>query len=326
MVKDRVLRILEENRGSLVSGGALGRSIGVSRTAVWKAISTLKAEGFNIEIHKSAGYRLHACCDKLSACGIHHYLNTKTAGRELLILDSVPSTNSHLRKLAEGGVPNGMTVVAERQTSGRGRVNRNFFSPSSGIYMSVLFRPEKQDVMPELLTIAAAVSVSEAIDSVCGVKSSIKWVNDVYIDGKKICGILTEGAIEAESGAFFYLISGIGINVYTPEDGFPEEFRDRAASIEEFSSKSFIRNQLIAEILNRIEGIYLGLSAAENRRSLIERYKERLFMLGAKITVLTAGGSYPAVALDVNESGNLIVEKEDGTVASLSSGEISVRV
>ncbi|MDP4108726.1 MAG: biotin--[acetyl-CoA-carboxylase] ligase [Bacillota bacterium] len=326
MVKDEVLRILEENRGSLISGGALSKTLDVSRTAVWKAVSALKEEGFEIDILKSSGYRLTPECDKPSEAGIGRYLKTDALGREMSVFHSIPSTNLHLRKLAEGGSGHGCTVIADLQTKGRGRMSRSFFSPPEGIYMSILFRPQNTGIIPQLITIAAAVSVAEAVDSVCGVSTSIKWVNDIFIDGKKVCGILTEGSVEAESGAYFYLISGIGINVHKPKDGYPEELKDIAAAVDETAVKAFTKNQLIAEVLNRFEEVYLSLSEEASISALIERYRRKLFILNKKITVKSASGSYPAVALDINDKGNLLVKKEDGTEALLSSGEISIRI
>lgn len=317
ILKVKVLKILELNRGKNISGNEIAKMLNVTRSAVWKAVKALRNEGYNIPATENKGYCLSYDNDILSEEGITPYLKSKFIGKTIKVYKKLPSTNSEARLLANQGAEHGTVVLSDEQTEGRGRKGRSFYSPpGSGIYLSVILRPKASVQEAMLITSAAAVAVSKAIESVADVCAKIKWVNDIYIGDKKVCGILTEGVTNLENGEIKTIILGIGVNVTTSR--FPAEIADIAAPISK--SKTISRNQLTANILNYLEDIYENLAA----RSFLQEYKERCFILGKEIKVIKNGESYPAKAVDINEDAHLIVER-GGSLEELTSGEISVR-
>ena len=321
-VQSHLQQLLESNKSTFLSGEEIARRLGVSRNAVWKAIKALQAEGYPIEGVPNKGYCLAANSDVLSESGIRQYLTGDAQSLTLRVFDTVTSTNLVLRDLAAQGAPEGTVIIAARQTVGRGRKGRAFFSPEyTGVYVSLLLKPKIAPEDATLITTTAAVAVCEAVESLSDRKAQIKWVNDVFVDGKKICGILTEGSIDMESGQFEYAVLGTGINVYTPEGGFPEEIRAVAGSV--FSAPvPDAKNRMIAEYLNHFLPLYRDLGG----EATISEYRRRSFVIGKNITVLAGEKTTPARAIDVDGQCRLVVEYGDGTRAALSSGEISIRI
>lgn len=324
MVRDDVLRALELHRGGLVSGGTLARELGVSRTAVWKAITTLREMGFPIESISGEGYCLAESSDALSEAGIAMELKTDCIARHLCVLSTVDSTNNYLKERA-ASLPDGYAVVADCQTAGRGRLGRSFTSPSgSGVYISILLHPTIPLERINMITVGAAVAVCEAIAEIAGFEPDIKWVNDVLKDGKKLCGILTEASMEAETGQLSYAIVGIGINVRMPESGLPEEIRDIAGCLEDFAPHAVRRNALTAAFFNHMESCY-QLILSGNTEALIDRYRSFIHFLGEPITVIRNGMKESATAVAINSSGHLIIE-QNGQQSCMLAGEISIRL
>lgn len=321
-VQAHIQHLLETNKSTFLSGEEIARRLGVSRNAVWKAIKLLQAEGYPIDAVPNKGYCLAASSDVLSESGIRQYLSDDAQSLSLRVYDTVVSTNLMLRDLAGKGAPEGTVVVAARQTGGRGRKGRSFFSPEyTGVYVSLLLKPKIAPDAATLITTTAAVAVCEAIESLSNHEAQIKWVNDVFMDGKKVCGILTEGSFDMESGQFEYAILGTGVNVYTPSGGFPEELRDIAGSV--FAEPvTDAKNRMIAAYLNRFLALYRNLGSPET----IAEYRRRSFVLGRPVTVLAGDRQTPARALDVDEQCRLVVEYEDGRRETLSSGEISIKL
>lgn len=325
MLKNEVLMFLEQNQGEIISGGDLSRYLNVSRTAVWKAVNALKCEGYAIISHSNEGYRLSHNSDELSEYKIRKGLKTNIIGNKIEILKTVSSTNSYIKDI-QNNSPNGMVVVAEEQTSGRGRMNRSFFSPAKkGIYMSILLFPEINITDINLITVLSAVAVAYAIQNITGISPSIKWINDILYQDKKLCGILTEASIEGESGRVSYIVIGIGINISTLSSEFPNEIKDIAVSINEITNKNCFRNALISEILNRIEEYYLDLTERGNKKEFIKRYKEKLCILGQDIEIIQGNKHKKARAIDIDENAGLIVLNELGELQTLGSGEISIK-
>ena len=321
-VQSHLQQLLESNKSTFLSGEEIARRLGVSRNAVWKAIKALQAEGYPIEAVPNKGYCLLSSSDVLSESGIRRYLTGDAQALDLHVYDAVASTNLVLRDLAAKGAPEGTVVVAARQTGGRGRKGRSFFSPeNTGVYVSLLLKPKIAPDDATLITTTAAVAVCEAVEALSDRKAGIKWVNDVFVDGKKICGILTEGSFDMESGQFEYAVLGTGINVYTPADGFPEELRNVAGSVFPAPVPD-AKNRMIAAYLNSFLALYRDLGGKET----IAEYRRRSFVLGKPVTVIAADRQTPARALDVDERCRLIVEYEDGRRETLSSGEISVKL
>jgi len=321
-VQDHLRTLLESNKSVFLSGEEIARRLGVSRNAVWKAIKALQLGGYPIQAVPNRGYCLAASSDVLSESGIRQYLTGDAQSLDLRVFDSVDSTNLVLRKLANEGAPEGTVVIAAEQTGGRGRKGRSFYSPQgTGVYVSLLLKPKIAPDDATLITTTAAVAVCGAVEALSGEPASIKWVNDVFMRGKKICGILTEGSFDMESGQFEYAILGTGINVLEPDGGFPAEIRDIAGSVL-VSPAPDAKNRMIAAYLNHFLPLYRALGSSETNAE----YRRRSFVLGRQVNVITEGGATPARAIDVDDHCRLVVEFADGHREALSSGEISVKV
>lgn len=321
-VKQQVLSILEGKKGESISGVALAKDLSVSRNAVWKAIKSLQNEGHAITAVTNKGYCLSSNNDILSKQSIDTYLSDNTKGLTIEVHKTVTSTNTLLKESAIHGESEGKVIIAEEQTEGRGRFGRSFYSPSkTGIYMSILLRPKMTAEESQFITTSAAVAVARAIEKISGCEAKIKWVNDVYCSGKKVCGILTEAAIDFESGGLEYAVVGIGINISKPEGDFPKELKDIATSIlgEERCSAN-IKSKLIAEILNGFWEYYENSSGKE----FLEEYRNRSFLLGKEIMVVSGGKQERALAMDIDDKGQMVVKLPNGKIKTLFSGEVSV--
>jgi BirA family biotin operon repressor/biotin-[acetyl-CoA-carboxylase] ligase len=321
VLKENILAALERRKGELVTGGELAASLGVSRTAVWKAIRGLRGDGHEIVSLANSGYRLEQTDDVLSARAIRERLTTAFMGRELILLPTVHSTNRYLKELHDA--PDGCVVIADEQTAGRGRRERAFLSPKSGgVYMSVLLRPKLSGAQDDirLLTICAAAAVSQAIENICGVKAEIKWVNDVFCGGKKICGILTEAVLTGELFELSSVIIGIGINTAQ----VPAEIGGIATSIREAADLRGVRNKLAAETLNRLEAVYDCFLRGETARKIIPYYESRLFIKGRSVTVQSTEERFCATVEGIGETGALIVRDSAGDLRHITSGEIKL--
>ncbi|MGN0974501.1 MAG: biotin--[acetyl-CoA-carboxylase] ligase [Gemmiger sp.] len=321
-VKDRVLAQLEAHRGSYLSGEELAGELGVTRAAVWKAINALRAAGCPIDAAPNRGYALGSSADLLTAASVSARLTGPAASLHPVVYDSVPSTNRTARELAQNGEPAGTVVIAAAQTEGRGRAGHSFYSPAgTGLYMSLLLRPDYSAADATLLTAAAAAAVADAVESLCGRPCGIKWVNDVLLDGKKICGILTEAAVSLESGGLDYVVVGIGVNVAPPPEGFPPELADVAGAVFPSAEAAVgMRARLAAAILNRLWPDCRDPSA----RRFLPGYRSRLYFLGRQVTVLQNGRQWQATAEDVDEHCRLLLRNPDGTRAALTGGEIRI--
>ena len=321
--RDQLLELLERNRGSFFSGEEIARILNVSRAAVWKAVKALRQEGYAIDAVTNKGYCLSPETDILSPQGVKKYLKGEYRSLELQILPTASSTNALVRERANQGCPEGLTVMANTQTAGRGRLGRGFFSPpETGLYLSLLLRPSRYEPRQAVrLTAVAAVAMCEAIEAVSGEKAGIKWVNDVYVRGKKVCGILTEGSFDLESGGLDSVVLGAGVNVYPPREGFPPELSDIAGTVFD-SPRSDGKNRLAAEFLNR----FLDCYYAPEDLGYIEKYRDRSLVVGKPVTVLSGGISRPALACGIDKECRLLVRYETGQTQALSYGEVSVRL
>lgn len=319
-VKNEVLHILERYKGNSVSGQELADLSRVSRNAVWKAIKSLKDEGYHIQT-SNKGYSLSLSSDILSAEGIRLYLNEEFKNIPLTVYKTIGSTNTEAKLLAVQNAVHGTTVMAEEQTMGRGRFGRDFFSPSgSGLYMSIILKPRLSMENSVLVTTAAAVAVCRAIEKITDLSPLIKWVNDIFIDNRKVCGILTEAVTNFETGMMDSVVVGIGVNVKTKNEDFPFELRDIAGSILDNENKS-VRNQLTAEIINNV----LNMSKNLGDRSFMQDYKERSMILGQDILYKKDNLWHEGYAIDIDDYGGLIIHTPDGQKITLNSGEVSIK-
>ncbi len=246
----------------------------------------------------------------------------KNSNIKILHLSTVSSTNTYLKNMINQNTPEGLTVIADSQTDGFGRFDRKFYSPqNSGIYMSILLRPNIKGFDTTLITSAAAVAVANACEELSHKKVAIKWVNDIFIDGKKICGILAQGAVNPKSTIPEYVILGIGINVFEPLNGFNREIQNIAGSI--FSDFDIdLKARLTANIINNFFEIYKNINSKEH----LKTYREKSLVLGKTICVLKNNKSLPARALEIDDNCCLLVEYTDGKREILSSGEISIKI
>ena len=321
---ERVLELLENNVGQNISGAYMAKQLGVSRTAVWKAVNSLRKNGYSVSAITNNGYCFANDNDVLSVQGIAQFLSKKSDPGKINIFESLESTNKTAKEFAVSGAEHGTIIIADSQTAGRGRYGRSFFSPPGhGIYMSFIIRPTNWlwANAPTLVTFHAAVTVCGAIESTTEKTPQIKWVNDVYIDGKKICGILTEAVTDIESGGMQWIVVGIGVNFSLPSTGLPEGIEHTAGAVFSEGKPTITRNRLAAEIANRI----LGDEGKYSRESLLAEYRKRLMMIGKRVTVSGWDEPFEAIAEDIDETGRLIVKKENGETMALSAGEIRIR-
>ncbi|MBS7114329.1 MAG: biotin--[acetyl-CoA-carboxylase] ligase [Ruminococcus sp.] len=323
-IKDKVLELLDDNKGKYLSGEQLADTLGCTRGAVWKAVKALQENGYPISAVTNKGYSLDENTDILSLAGIKKYLDPDRQGLEIEVYKEVSSTNLVLKDYANQGVPEGRIVIAGMQTQGRGRLGRSFFSPSdSGLYMSILLRPDMAAADAVKITTAAAVSVALAVEKVSDQKPDIKWVNDIYLEDKKTCGILTEGAFNVETGKLDYAIVGIGINVCIPDGGFPDNIKDIATAIFDKQTDSINkRSILIANLLDYFMEYYKDFKS----KSYVKEYIERSMIIGKTITVIEGSKTSVAKAIDIDKNCRLKVQFEDGTTKWLSSGEVSTKI
>lgn len=322
-MKAEILKMLKE-ADDHISGQQLCEQFQVSRTAVWKVINQLKEEGYQVEAVRNKGYRIIESPDVLTREELAVQIGdaTRWAGQEIVCFTETDSTNVRARKLGENGAAHGTLVVAEQQTAGRGRRGRGWESPAgSSIYMSLLLRPEFLPNKAPMLTIVMAYSVATALREQTGLDFLIKWPNDIVLNGKKVVGILTEMSTEIEY--INHVVIGVGINVNT--EAFPEEICATATSIRRESGKTWRRAELIAAILRQFEVQYERFVKEEDLAYLREAYDAILVNCNREVRILGEKDGYRAVALGIDDQGELLVRKEDGTVTSVYAGEVSVR-
>lgn len=321
--KEKLLALLEDSKGTFFSGEEIARTLQVSRAAVWKAVNALREDGYTIDAATNKGYRLSPDSDILSPQGIRRFLKPEYRDLDLTVLPTAPSTNALVREKANQGRPEGCVIVACEQTAGRGRYGRQFFSPvDSGVYLSLLLRPTAYSPQQATcLTAAAAAAMCQAIEAVTGQQPGIKWVNDIFLHGKKVCGILTEAAVGLETGALDYMVLGAGVNLYPPVKGFPEEIQPIAGSVLERSCPE-AKNRLVGEFLNRFWDFYTHPEC----RTYLEDYRSRSLAIGQNVTVLSAGRAVSAYAYGIDDDFRLLVRYENGDTEALSYGEIRIQL
>jgi BirA family biotin operon repressor/biotin-[acetyl-CoA-carboxylase] ligase len=315
-----ILELLESKRGQHISGEDIARRLNISRNSVWKAMKDLEKDGYRIDAATNKGYSLCEDNDIVSVQGILPFLSKKELSNNIHVYESLQSTNKTAKERAVSGAEHGTVIIADCQTEGKGRYGRKFYSPPGhGLYMSLILRPERiWFATPTLITAFAAVSVCESIEAITEKAPQIKWVNDIYLNGLKVCGILTEAVTDLESGNIQWIVAGIGLNVSTPD--FPKELNTIAGAVFASVNPSATRNRFAAEIINRM----VTPEYQYGNHEMLDQYKKRLMMLGDKVLICSPQGEYTAVAVDIDETGRLIVKKDDGEIAALSSGEISV--
>lgn len=320
--KSKVLHLLEQNRGGYISGEELAKAISISRSGVWKAINELKKEGYQITAVTNKGYCLDTESDLLSVEGMAGYLPENVDRNRIFVHKILDSTNNEAKRLAVSGGAHHTVILAEEQTGGRGRLGRNFFSPKgSGIYMSMILRPTVSTEKSVLITTAASVAVCRAIEQVTGKTCAIKWVNDIYLAERKICGILTEAVSNFETGSIESIVLGIGINFKRKESDFPEDIQGKAGAIFSEDTGGVTRNQLAAAVIGQL----MELDAMLESGDFLSEYKRRSLVLGKEVQVVSGKTGKTALVEDIDETGGLVVRWADGTPGVIRTGEVSIR-
>lgn len=329
MSRDKVLALLRREMGATVSGQELSRCLGLSRAAVWKAVDGLRREGYVIEARSGSGYRLLAVPDALTEPEIRNLMGwTFAVGRELRCFPELDSTNNYLKVLAQSGQgTDGLAVIADSQSAGRGRMERAFQSPKGkGIYLSVLLRPALPADRLLSVTALAGVAVCRAVERVCGVRPGLKWPNDPVLGGKKLCGILTEMSLEAETGRLQWLVLGIGVNVLQEREDFSPEVGEIAVSLLQATGQAVSRPALAAALLEELDKMYADLQAGA-LEPYYEAYRRDCVNLGKRVQLIPAGGGAreTAEAVGIDSAFGLTIRDEQGTLRTVRSGEVSVR-
>ena len=320
-MKEEILRLLRSADG-YISGQELCNRFGVSRTAVWKAINQLKEAGYEIEAQQNKGYKLMAAPDLMTEAEIKSLMHTEWVAKEVLYFDTIDSTNTKAQELAEKGYPSGTLVVADKQESGKGRRGRSWVSPSgTGIFMTLMIKPDINPNNASMLTLVAALAVAKAITSVTGEEAMIKWPNDIVVNGKKVCGILTE--MNAQFDYINHIVVGIGINVHN--ESFPEEISRMASSLMiEAGGKRFHRAQIIADTMSYFEQYYDTFLKTQDLSALVREYDELLVNMNKAVRVLDPKEPFDGKAMGITPKGELIVDTWESRKL-VSSGEVSVR-
>lgn len=318
------------NVASFLSGQELADRCGISRQAVWKAVDSLRKDGIQIEAVTNGGYKFVSRGDVLSGEAINALL-PESLHAAAVVYDTIDSTNSEAKRRCSAATDvhtlHGTVIISDMQTAGRGRLGRSFFSPQgTGLYLSIIYAPETNIAKPSILTASAAVAVCRAISDIYKIDAKIKWVNDIFLGGKKICGILTEGATNFETGQIDYAIIGIGINILP--GSFPPEIADVAASIFSGVTENARRNEFAAAIIKGTLEIFCAGGGIGGIKEAMSEYRKLSFLIGKEIFVSPIVGNsdnkYTAKVLDITDDAKLVVQKNDGTVLQLDSGEVTL--
>ena len=319
-MKEKILEMLKNSEG-YVSGQKLCSEFSVSRTAVWKAVNALRAEGYIIESSTNRGYMLKGVCDIVTADEVRKNLKTSHIGSDIYVLDTVDSTNNFAKNLGLNGAKSGIAVLAREQTGGKGRLGRVWSVPKdSGVMMSVLLRPNISPSEVAAVTPLAGIAVCKVLSALCTDDNvKIKWPNDVLIGKKKVCGILTE--LTAETDRVGFIVIGIGVNV--DKNSFPQELSAKATALSLETDVRYKKSEIAAAILNELETV-LTENEFSLKQEALEHYKNTCVNLGRNIGFVRKGEQIYAKAVDISDNGELIAEGSGGVIYRLSSGEVTV--
>lgn len=323
-MKNKILEILCDHKDSFISGGEISLALGVTRTTIWKYVKLFRSEGFEIESISNKGYRLIRIPDRLEPVLIDQELHTRYLGRNIHYFSTITSTNSKARELMVNDPAHGTLVIAEEQTQGKGRLGRNWISPfGTGIWMSLIIKPDMEPSDAPKMTMLGAVAVVKAIEAETHVKVQIKWPNDIILNQKKLCGILTE--MQADMDRIYWIIMGIGINVNQHPDSFPDDISKIATSLYVHTGVKLSRVRLVSRICNIFEELYEDFFHTKHFDSFLKEYKSLSITLGSQVKVTSLDQSLEGRAENFDEDGSLLVRTEDGILHQIISGDVSVR-
>jgi BirA family biotin operon repressor/biotin-[acetyl-CoA-carboxylase] ligase len=321
-VKEQILKLFTDNKDEFISGEYISKQLGISRTAIWKYMNELKAEGIEIEAVRKVGYKIVGKLDKITQTDIKLGLETKQFGRNVIFYEEVESTQNIANELVLKGAEEGTIVLAERQVKGRGRLQRNWVTgEGKAIAMSIILKPKIPPKVAPQLTLLAAVAVASAISKVTNLKPSIKWPNDILINNKKVCGILTE--MHGDSDLISSVIVGIGINVNQEKDEFPNDIISRATSIRIEEGKKILRSKIVQAILMEMEKLY-AIFLEKGFVPIKLLWESYAISLGREITATTYSETIVGKALGITDEGQLLLEDEEGKIHTIYSADISI--
>ncbi|WJY28575.1 biotin--[acetyl-CoA-carboxylase] ligase [Sporosarcina trichiuri] len=321
-MKSELLKRMSAGMENPVSGQQLADEYGVSRTAVWKCVKDLENEGYKIGTVRKKGYYLIGSPDLVTGPAIGQHLKTSVYGRTIQYIASCPSTQLIAHEAAQNEAADGTVIIADEQTAGKGRLSRPWSSAAGkGIWMSVIIRPDLPPQQAPQLTLVAAVAIVRAIEECTGVSPSIKWPNDILVNGKKLTGILTE--LQADPDRVKAIILGIGMNVNQTAEDFPEELETIATSLAIEEGRQISRAELAASVLFHLEQ-YTGLYVEKGFAPIKLLWEGYADSIGRRIRISTLHETYEAVAHGISEDGRLEVELDDGTIRGIYSADIHI--
>lgn len=322
-MKEEIINLLKQHKDNFISGEKISEKLGISRAAVWKHMKSIKEDGYEIESVSRKGYKLISSPDLLTFEEVNPYLNTNYIGKDIRYYNTIDSTNNKAKELGNSGAKEGTVVISEEQTGGRGRLGRTWVSPKfKGIWMSIILRPDIEPMEASKITQIGAAAVCMSINKL-GLKATIKWPNDIVLNKKKVCGILTE--MSGELNKINYIVMGIGINVNIESEDFPGDIKDIATSIKIESGDSVKRKELVSSILNNFENLYEEFINSGTIKESLAICKENSALIGNDVKIIKRNEEVFARAIGLTEDGELIVEYNDGKVDKIVSGEVSVR-
>lgn len=327
IMENIIIKALKKKK-DFVSGEELSREIGVSRTSIWKHINELRKNGYEIESKSKVGYKLVKTTENIDKAVIYEELDTDFIGREILVFESIDSTNSEAKRRVISNFSNGLTFISEEQTAGRGRLGRDWISPKGkGLWMSIVFKPKALEPKDgSKITLVAAAAVAKAIEKTTNLHVGIKWPNDIVCNGKKVCGILTE--MGADPDFINWMVVGIGINVNLEKKDFPAELEKVGTSLKiemMETEKAIDRNILAAAILNELEELSVDFLETGSLSAILGYYREKVIIKGKELLLHKRDEIVNCTGVDISDEGHLIVEMENGVRQEFLSGEVSVR-
>jgi BirA family biotin operon repressor/biotin-[acetyl-CoA-carboxylase] ligase len=321
-MKEKILELLKKYENQYISGQYISQILGVSRSAIWKYMNAIKEDGYIIESTSRKGYKLLTSPDILTGDEIKPKLSTNFLGSSIIHFDTIPSTNIKAKELAQEA-EDGTVIISEEQTSGKGRLGRHWVSPKGkGIWMSIILKPSIDPMEASKITLIGAAAVFNALEK-RNIKALIKWPNDLVVNNKKVCGILTE--MSAELNKIHYLVIGIGINVNVDKEEFPEDMKDTATSLKMVTGETVDRRNLVCDVLNFFEILYTKFIDTGFISDSIKICKENSIFIGQDVRIIRLNKEFIAKAIDLDDEGQLIIQLEDGTIEKVFSGEVSMR-
>jgi BirA family biotin operon repressor/biotin-[acetyl-CoA-carboxylase] ligase len=319
-LKDELLELLK-NADGYISGEEIGEKLKVSRSAVWKEINALREDGYIIDAVTNRGYMLKESADVLNRVEIKNNIPGALIGTNIVCFDEVDSTNEVCKKMASEGLEEGSVIVAECQNGGKGRLGRKWVSQKGdGVWMSILLKPDVNPAGISSITLAAGLAVCFTLRNDFGIQSDIKWPNDILLNNKKICGILTE--MSGQIAKVDYVVVGIGINVNI--ESFPDGIKNTATSLCIETGKKFKRSEIAKNVLKNFDSVYKRFQK-DGFKCIKQEYEDMCINIGKRVRVIKHDGSFEATALEVNNNGELVIMKDNGEITTVFSGEVSVR-